>query len=187
MTRHVDLSNASVPKRSKALQSLEKRSWITAEALYDRCCNEATRRRIAFIDTDEQAAVARMHETLTGVSQAIEAELPIELRRAGTATFRMDWHDDDQANCGWERAPSRLKFNLQELFIDCAALLGQFPPRAVEIFVKVCAYDLRHGEVILPGFRRIEGSTIDTTLLQWLPPTLEAEWELIRDTAAGQS
>jgi hypothetical protein len=39
--------------------------------------------------------VERIHRTLAGVAQTIEMDLHLNIRRKGTARFRIDWQEDD--------------------------------------------------------------------------------------------
>lgn len=195
------LERVDVPEDAQewddAVHVLGQRSWVVAEALYERCCEEAARNRTTFVDegreetaerihrmsVGREKTVERLHRTLAGVAQAIEAELPMDLRRRGTAHFRIDWHEDNGVISRWEEDPRDLRFDLRDLVQSYGELLGELSPEAAEILARIYAHDLRTGDASLPGFFRAAVSTARTVWLEWVPPTIEARLRHLQRTA----
>jgi len=151
------------------------RSWVVAEALYERCNEEAKRSGIFFLDEKREHAVERIHSAVAGIAQAIEAELPLELRRKGEARFRIDWKEGEKVMGSWEGDPRNLTFDLRELFEQHGQLHGELPAQAGEMLAKVLVRDLFGDNASLPGFRRARESTKMTIWLEWLLPTVMAQ------------
>jgi RNA polymerase sigma factor (sigma-70 family) len=158
------------PEWAQALQELGQRSWVTAEALYHQCCDEAEHEHCLFVDEEADQTIERVHRTLAGVAQAIEMELPLALRRQGTARFRILWQEDEQVLGGWEGVSHGRRMDVRALAEESAELLGELPPQAVQVFVRVFIREIFAGDTTPPGFRRVAESTAKTVWLEWLAP-----------------
>jgi hypothetical protein len=97
-------------------------------------------------------------------------ELPLALRRQGTARFRILWQEDEQVLGGWEGVSHGRRMDVRALAEESAELLGELPPQAVQVFVRVFIREIFAGDTTPPGFRRVAESTAKTVWLEWLAP-----------------
>jgi RNA polymerase sigma factor (sigma-70 family) len=153
------------------LRDLANRTWVVAEALYERSKETAEERKMPFFTDNKSEVVERIQRTLAGVSQAIESVLPRELRRRGEALLCIDSSTDEQRPIAyWEEDPEDRKFDLTQLVQDQALLYGELPPEMSEILGEVFVQELFDGDITLPGFRRGE-SIKSKKWLDWIVPS----------------
>ena len=170
-----------------SLEEINGRSWVVAATLYEYFREKAEHEHADFFTEESAHTVERIHRTLGGIAQAIETEMPQELRRKGTGKFRIDWKEMDAVVGTWEEDTRSLQFDIRSLFVHKAELLGEIPSATGEILARLFIEWFFAGETALPGFYRAEESTRRTVLLRWVPPTTEAELRSVRHgfAAAG--
>jgi RNA polymerase sigma factor (sigma-70 family) len=154
------------------LQDLGNRSWVVAEALYEKHKETAEERKVPFSTDNRLEVVERIQRTLVGVAQAIESVLPRRLRRRGEALLCIDFSTDEERPMAyWEEDSENQKFDLTQLVQDQALLYGELPPEMSEILSEVLIQDIFEGDTTLPGFRRHAESTRNKKWLEWIVPS----------------
>src|SRR5207249_4362732 len=102
-----------------------------------RTSDKAAQRRIPLPEEARQETVERVYRTLSGISQAIEMELPRSLRRRGKCYFRIDKAQDGKTIGGWDDDPQEQRFEMESEVQHRAMLLGELPHEFAEILAEV--------------------------------------------------
>jgi hypothetical protein len=158
---------------AEELQCMADRSWIVAETLYTRILDVAAHRHIFLPEEARQETVERLYRTLGAISQAIEAEVPRNLRRKGKCYFRIEVAENGEALGNWENDSEDQNFKLKNEIQYRAAVLGELPDEFANLFAEVLIQEIFEGEISLPGFRRLDQSTQKIVWLELLPRTSE--------------
>jgi len=167
---------------AETLRELNRRSWITAESLYNLCKDRASTDKVTFLDENEECAIERIYRALAGVSQAAESVLPEKLRNKEIALFRIEMAEDNRAMAGWEDDPTNTTFDLTQLVQDQAELLGEMSSQASEVLANVLIDAMFTGAVTLPGFRRHKASLEKKIWLEWIEPVTSTQVNAIEQS-----
>lgn len=153
------------------LDWLANRSWLLAEQLYEQARGSGGQE---ILKEPKDLIVEKLLSTLTGISQAIEGELPETAREKKEAIWIV-FMERDIVWSRWESTPADRKFDLSSLILAEAATAGDIDPEDSQAVADALTQGLLAGSLSLPGFVRTGTPTPVESRFRWLPPTLEEE------------
>ncbi|HEU4713109.1 MAG TPA: hypothetical protein VFS76_16175 [Pyrinomonadaceae bacterium] len=145
--------------------------WITAERLYLRTLELAKARQILIPDEHKAQALERVERTLSGISQAIEAALPRNLRRKEECYFCFEKDDAGDVYGSWRHALKKQRFKMKSEIKYQATVLGELPEEVADLLAETMIDEIFESEMTLPGFSRMDQSTRQNVWLRLRPRT----------------